>query len=178
MSEAMSNEMISDEQKEVDPMFYGVSTVKLVIMTIFTLGLYEFYWFYKNFELSEKRYNTGTIPFARALFSPLFCYSLFVSINSELEHSNSEKTLLAGMLAAVYFLLNLAARIPSGPFFLISFLVFLPLLGANQRINELNKAEDSSYEPYSKLTWKNWLFLLPLGSLTILMFIGMFLENA
>ena len=168
ISEVAENEGIQE------PVFFGVSVSKMIIMSLFTFGLYNFYWFYKNFDQWEKKYDGQTMPFMRALFSPIFAYSLFTSINFELENKESGKKLQAGWLAALYFVLNLIGIAPN-PYWLISFLVVLPLLGANQRINDLCSLEILGYEPDSKLSWINWMFLLVGGALTLLMLIGLFL---
>lgn len=172
MSEVTADE-VSLDLKTTEPMFFGVSSTKLIVMSLFTFGLYNFYWFYKNFLHYENRYNEGTIPFLRALFSPIFSYSLFTTINCELENSENSKSLPAGVLAAFYFLLNLSGRVFPSPFFLLSFLVFVPLLAANQRINDLNSIESNAYTPDSKFTWINWIFLAIGGALTLLMILGL-----
>ena len=33
------------------PIFFPVSTLKLILMSIVTFGSYEIYWFYKNWKL-------------------------------------------------------------------------------------------------------------------------------
>ena len=37
------------------PLYFPVSNTKLVLLSVCTLGLYEFYWFYKNWALVKER---------------------------------------------------------------------------------------------------------------------------
>lgn len=162
-----------EEKNVTDPMFFGVSTFKMVLMSFLTLSLYNFYWFYKNFDLYEKRYNEGSIPILRALFSPIFSFALFASVNAELENRESSRVLPAAFLAIVYFLLNASGRLLPEPYFLISFLAFIPLISANNRINNLNALEDENYDPDDDITWVNWIFLLTGTATIILMVFGL-----
>lgn len=143
-----------------ETLFYGVSTLKLIVMSALTFSLYNFYWFYKNFASCKDRYDDDSIPILRSIFSPLFSYSLFVYVNTEMENSGIDKRLPAGPLALVYFILNFTGRVLPGAFSLISLLAFPPLLGANNEINKLNVHLNSQYEPDSRFTFINWLFIV------------------
>ena len=44
---------ITDERFQ--PRYYPVSTTKLVVLSILTGGLYEIYWFYKNWKWIKQR---------------------------------------------------------------------------------------------------------------------------
>ena len=60
--------------------FFAVSLPKLAIMSIFSFGLYQVYWFYRNWQLIEKREGRDFALMARALFSVFFCYRLFARV--------------------------------------------------------------------------------------------------
>ena len=62
------------------PIFFPVSSLKLVVMCIVTFGIYEVYWFYKNWKLIKQRTASDIMPFWRAFFAVLFCYSCFKRI--------------------------------------------------------------------------------------------------
>src|SRR5690349_17919588 len=59
------------------PAFFPVSPVKLVVMSTFTFGIYELYWFYRNWKLIKQRTGASITPFWRAFFGILFCYQCF-----------------------------------------------------------------------------------------------------
>lgn len=148
------------EKEEVGALFYGVSSLKLTVMSVFTFGLYNFYWFYKNFAACKRRYTDNSMPLLRAIFSPIFSYSLFTLVNAEMDNVDIKKKLPAGPLAIAYFLFNLSGRVLPGIYSLISILTFLPLVGVNNDINRLNFKLSEKYQPDSKFTLANWLVLL------------------
>jgi hypothetical protein len=59
------------------PSCFPVSLMKLTVMSIVTLGLYELYWFYKNWTLIKERGKLEIAPFWRAFFAYFFCYQCF-----------------------------------------------------------------------------------------------------
>lgn len=52
------------------PLFFPVSPLKLVVMSIITLNTYELYWFYKNWKLIKQRTDSNIMPFCRPSKSP------------------------------------------------------------------------------------------------------------
>ena len=97
---------------------FALSPVKLIVMSVTTLGVYNVYWFYKNWRTirNTDKFNWGA--FILALFSPVTAALLFKRyINVG----------LALLLAATYFLLNLAYKIDNA-WWLVALLGFGPLL--------------------------------------------------
>ena len=45
------------------PMYFAVSPLKLVVMSVCTMGGYELYWFYRNWVLVKNMENTDISPF-------------------------------------------------------------------------------------------------------------------
>jgi hypothetical protein len=66
--------MVTDER--VIQAFYSVSPLKLFVMHICTLGLYDLYWFYKHWSYVKRYEDSRIIPLARAILAPWFCYAL------------------------------------------------------------------------------------------------------
>ncbi len=60
-----------------EPVFFVVKTSKLIIMSVMTLGLYEIYWFYRNWRAVQLAEGSKIWPFARSLFGVLTSYFLF-----------------------------------------------------------------------------------------------------
>lgn len=50
------------------PVLFPVSPLKLVVMSTVTLGIYEIYWFYKNWKLVKQQTDRDIMPFWRAFF--------------------------------------------------------------------------------------------------------------
>ena len=178
MTEVAIQDIGNGAKENTESMFYGVGVSKFIILSILTWGLFTFYWFYKNFSLYKKRFDDDSMPLARAIFSPIFAYSLFIVVNMQLEERGHKKPLSAGGIAAAYFFLNLGGRfLPDLYAILCSFLIFLPLLGANKQINLLNQEDNSNYLPDSKYSWVNWVFII-LGSVfTLLVILGLTIEQ-
>jgi len=108
------------------PYPYVISIWKLVIMCLATFGLYEIYWFYrqwKSFNTANNLKHGSFTLWIYSLFAPLSSYSLFKHISNNVKEINSGKGLESGGLAIVYF-------------FLTRFwLGFLPLIPVQNKIN-------------------------------------------
>ncbi len=142
--------------------FFPVSMAKFCLLSILTGGLYEIYWFYKNFKYIKLRDQSQIWPLARALFAPLWFYSLIKDIN---RHSTAG--LPVAPLALVYFLMVLSWELPD-PYWLIAILSFVPLLLAVLAIAALNEFEGSDLAKNSRWRWRHSLLLLLAGPFIVL----------
>ena len=113
--------------------YFPVSPRKFIALSVLTGGLYEIYWFYKNWAFIRSRDESRIVPLARALFAPLWYPALLVDLRRNLPNG---PLIPGGVLgpAAIYFLLTMSWRLPD-PLWLVSFLSFVPLLPAVLRIN-------------------------------------------
>ncbi|GGM77497.1 hypothetical protein OCF84_17105 [Shewanella xiamenensis] len=82
-----NNPLKSDEKQiTVDsnihrvPLFH-VSLAKFVIMFFATFGLYQIYWFYKQWQALKEYYDLDAWPIARCIFTVFFTHSLFMLMN-------------------------------------------------------------------------------------------------
>ena len=66
----------TDDNKAQPFYFFTASPSKLVLMSICTLNLYLFVWFYKNFCKIKENIDKNIWPFWRTLFYPLMAYQL------------------------------------------------------------------------------------------------------
>jgi hypothetical protein len=115
--------------------YHHVSPVKFAILSVVTLGIYELFWFYRNWKYVRQRDQSSIMPFWRALFSPIWCYALARDIGTEADRLTPTR---AGIVAGAYAALVLASRLPD-PWWLVSFGTFLPLLGMVSAINSINQ---------------------------------------
>lgn len=122
-----------------EPPFYSVSTAKLCILSLATLGLYDLYWFYKNWARIKQHSGVALRPFWRAFFAPLYCHALATTVNSAAESLHLPGRLQAMPLAVAYIALLSLYRLPD-PWWLISALAFLPLIPIQRRIQEVHEA--------------------------------------
>ena len=111
--------------------FSPVRIDKFVILSLFTFGLYEVVWLYRNWRyVQESEGNSAIMPFFRAAVAPFYYHSL---LNRLQFLGKREK---AGLAAAFFFLVA-SWRLPD-PYGLVSSLSFLPLLPAVKAINLKN----------------------------------------
>src|SRR5262249_41429933 len=62
--------------------FFPVSLAKLVVMNFCTWGGYQFYWFYENWKIIQKREQSEVSPFWRTFFAFIYCFALFQKVQS------------------------------------------------------------------------------------------------
>lgn len=156
--------------------FFSVSTTKLAVMSICTLGLYILYWLYKNFEHIKKTKDgySGISPFWRAFFGPIWAYSCFDHIQDECDEKETNITVYAGLFAFIYFILQATWQLPE-PYMLVSYFSFVPFVVANTTTAKLNQIRNPAFIPDGKFRRWNWL-ALTLGTVMVLLSIlGAFL---
>ena len=127
---------VSVPREEPDTWYFPVSVLKFIGMSVVTFGLYELYWFYRNWRFVGELGGREVSPLARAFFAPLFYYALLDDIDSRRPHASALKA-WSPVLALAYIAVHFAERLPE-PYLLAAFLTFLPLLPAVMAINALN----------------------------------------
>ncbi|HET7462739.1 MAG TPA: hypothetical protein VFJ82_15905 [Longimicrobium sp.] len=116
--------------------FHPLAIHKLVVMSLCTLGLYEVYWFYRNWRRVRERTGESMMPFWRSLFAPLWAYTLFEDVDDEALRRQIQSGWSSVMLAVAFFLMSATWRLPE-PFSLISLFSFLPLIPVQNTINQM-----------------------------------------
>jgi TPR repeat protein len=183
----MENNMTSNETPvgSVDPdvrqpneaYFFTTSSLKLALMSVCTFGIYELYWFYKNWALIKGRTGERIMPFWRAFFAPLWAYSCFKTIKASAGENHIQESLSIGLLAFSYFILQ-AFWLLSGPFGLIGFFSFTLLIPANSVAIKINNELCMEFSNNDKFTGWNWVGLIFGGLLFTLTLLGTFSEKA
>jgi len=145
-------DFVSDEIDQ--PLFFPVSPLKLILMSIVTFGSYEFYWFYKNWKLLHQHSAPNIKPFWRVCFAQFFCYSLFKEIRETAESYKIPTIFNSGSLAVGWILLSIAYKLPD-PFWIICLFSVLFLLPVQKTVNQLNAAVSPNHNPNSRLSALN-----------------------
>ena len=116
--------------------FFAVSIPKLILMSVCTFGLYEFYWFYEHWDEVKDQTRENLSPYWRAFFSPLFCYSLFTRIKETSSTEGVRSRYPPGLDAFIWI-----ALVATGyyEFLIIPFLTFLPLVHVQRQVNDLHR---------------------------------------
>ena len=176
------NEIVSEnagatgDPIEQAPYFFTSSVLKLVLMSVCTFGIYDLYWFYKNWVLIKERTNQDLMPFWRAFFAPLWAYGCFKHIKSIAEERKISISLPIGFLAIAYFVLQALWKLPD-PYWLLSTFSFIPIIPVNAMALAINQnvgARNSENSVFS--TW-NWVGLVGGGLLFVLATIGTLLSK-
>ncbi|MGL6159283.1 hypothetical protein [Microbulbifer sp.] len=99
------------QEEAVSNEFYVVSKSKFLILYVTTCGLYEVYWFYRNWSLYKQANNVNMWPVMRAIFSVFFAHSLFRNIDIRVEYSKTGYKWSPEMMAGIYVILSIAGII-------------------------------------------------------------------
>jgi hypothetical protein len=136
------------------PLFLYISIVKFVLVSIFSLGIYEVYWIYKNWCYIKERDNLNILPFWRAVFGVFFIHSLLNRIFNdkdagEFEAPSFDANALATGWVIVTILSNLLSRLPGAIGYLVLFIpAFIFLIPVQKYINSMTTKRNPYQEYY------------------------------
>lgn len=147
--------------------FFPVSTLKFVTMSIVTLGLYQIYWSYRNWVFLRREFGMKVIPVARAWFVVFFGYSLLKQIKVRAVEYGVPASYSPGWLFVALLALLIASRLPA-PYWPITTLAFVPLLPAVDTINRLNAGRVARASMNARFTAWNIVGIV-LGGLVLAM---------
>ena len=97
------------QQKE----YFIVSSKKLWLVNILTMGLYSVVWFYWHWRRIKHHDQSDIMPVWRAIFSVIFAYPLFLRIATEIDMKELAHKFSAGVMATCYIVLALGSYILS-----------------------------------------------------------------
>ena len=155
------------------PIYFAVSPLKLVLMSICTMGIYELYWFYKNWVLIKERENSDIMPFWRAFFAYFFCYSFFKRVQVSAEAVSLKKSMSPGLLTTGWIIVNILVKLPD-PFWLITYFAVIFLLPVQTVVNDINDVVAPGHNKNGNFTGWNILGLVVGGLFFVLILLGTF----
>jgi hypothetical protein len=159
-----------------DPKWFMVGAVKLAVMMVATLGLYQLYWFYKQWDRVRDA-GENVHPGARSLFSLIFCHSLFRRIVDS-THAVGLSTRLPPLVLAVGFIVPSLMWRAAGPGSFLGFLALVPLVAAQRIANAVALGQGSTEDRNTRLTWLNWVGVVVAGGLIALLALATLLQNS
>ena len=150
--------------------YYSPPTLKLASLSLVTLGLYPLDWFWQNWRAIKRETGGTQWPWARALFAPLWSFLCFSDLRDIAVSRRRELAFAPGLLAAVYFLLNLGGRLPGG-MGLVSLLTFVPILPINSLLRRYHREEGVDMQRMDRFgVWHILLLLFGAGFLLLVLF--------
>jgi hypothetical protein len=158
------------------PIFFPVSATKLIVMSTFTFGLYQLYWFYQNWRHVKQYDKSNIVPAMRAFFGFFFCYSLFGRVKEEADDLKI-RSIPAGWLAAGWMLITLLSRLPE-PFWLVSLLAPVFLLPVQSCVNEINQHIAPGHDSNSRFGAWNVVWMVVGSLFWLLVLVGLFYHPA
>ena len=129
---------ITCAQNVVESRYHVVPMWRFVLLSLMTFGIYDLYWFWKNWSLVKRADGSDIWPIARAFFAAFSYFSLLTDINTRLALRNSTRE-LSTALGVGFLVMNALHRLPD-PYWLISLFAFLFLVPAVNAIRELASA--------------------------------------
>ncbi len=169
-------EDIIDKQQETLPSieYFSLHPIQLALYSIFTLGVYDIYWFYRNwYAIKVMRHNVH--PFGRAFFTLIFCYQLFKEILTSASAKGYQARYSAKLLALMYIVLVLIGNIWSRltissvlidlALFMFTSCSFLPLIVIQDAINFQNSKIKENFSLYH--THTKWEILILIGGFVV-----------
>ena len=141
---------MTEISEETKPLFFQVSVGKFILMSICTIGIYEVYWFYKNWHTIREKRGNNISPLVRALFSPFWYAALIKELNKEVSRAIVHDSAAGAdhrpsyiniwLWAPAYFILSILVNIP-GPYlpfiFALTIATLLPAVSVIKRLNNL-----------------------------------------
>lgn len=179
-----SNVLKEEDRKKNLPLFYVVSPKKYWVLFISTMGIYELYWFYKNWENYKINTKSNLWAIPRAIFAIFFVYRLFEAINNRLIEKIPDSNWKYSAFPILYILITIFERIsdsiiPNETLSLSLTLASVPIIGwllyqAQQKVNiicDSPKGEDNANFTVANFIWIALgvlLWLVSLGSMLLL----------
>jgi hypothetical protein len=159
------------EPSDAEPPLFAVSMVKLIVMSVVTLGLYEMYWAYKHWVAIRRRERSEIMPAPRAFFGVIFAWPLFTRIEKIGVAEGVPDAPPGGFLAIAWIIITLCWRLPD-PVWLISMGAPVFLLPMQAYANRINAKLAPAHDRNARFGWANIVWIVIGGLLLALAIVG------
>lgn len=159
------------EATEVEPPLFAVSILKLIVLSIVTLGLYEMYWAYKHWVAIRLREQSEIMPAPRAFFGVIFAWALFRRIEKIGVAEGVPDAPPAGFLAIAWVVVTLCWRLPD-PVWLISMAAPVFMLPIQAYANRINAQLAPAHDRNARFGWANIAWIVVGGIILALAIVG------
>lgn len=144
---------------DVPTPLFAVGLVKLVLMTVATLGLYLVFWGYRHWSIIRTRTGQDLWPLVRGIFALFFFHLLVKEVNASAAERHVEGRLPVAALTIVYVIALFMQRLPD-PYWLLWFIALIPTAVVQQLANEVNHKAAPLADRNLRLRGWNWLAVI------------------
>lgn len=156
--------------------YFPVSLLKLGVMSVATLGIYQIYWFYKNWKSAQRVAGVHANAPIRAFFYGITSYWLFQLMRDHAKSVDPDISIPAGLLAVAVLVLTVASRLPD-PYWLVTSFSVLPLLRVQAAVNRVNRQLAPDADPNARFSGWNIAGALFGALVAALAVLGMIVEQ-
>lgn len=151
-----------------DLIFHPVPMKKFLLLSFITVGHFQLYWIYKNWQWVKTVQNEDIWPIPRTIFANIMNFSLFQRISNEgdAKYRYSWFPALSIPLAILFLGANMLdraiMRIPTLPEWLavISLLSVLILVPVALQVNKYNSEKSEIVAKNGTYNWTTWLLII------------------
>jgi hypothetical protein len=150
--------------------YFPVSLPRLFVLSIATGGLYQLYWFYRNWKYIKGRDGSAIMPFWRALFFPIWFFPFYLDLKRDSRGRFGQMLVPALPWIVVLLILFVALNVMKflGGFFgLISLLSVVCLLPLANYILHINRGRPEILRHYS--AWRPRHYLMTIFAAVLVM---------
>lgn len=121
--------------------YYAPSTLKVALLAVATLGIYQTYWLYRQWKVVRTQRGQDLSPFWRAVFDIFFVGRLFRIIRGDVEGAEvptkGSTSALTNAFIIAEVISRATARMESSWLWLVGFASVVPVVILQGEINQL-----------------------------------------
>lgn len=154
-----------------DGFYFPVSLPRLFVLSIATLGVYQLYWFYRNWKYIKRRNGSAIMPFWRALFAPIWFYPLYLDLKRDSRERFGKVLVPAAPWVVLLLVLYVGLDVMEsfgGLFELLSLLSVVCLLPFANYILHINRDQPEIIRRHS--TWRPRHYLMAVIAAALVVF--------
>lgn len=129
--------------------YFTLPTEKLIVFNVLTFGLYNIYWFYKNWHQIRLHENIDVRPVWRSMFYYIFCYSCFRKIKRSADKNGIPNRFSPAACSVLLVLCLIIGNFPL--IWVLGYFAIIPMYFANKLAIKINQAVIPYY-------WENRLY--------------------
>ena len=156
--------------------YFTVGPLKFSLMALATFGLFELYWFFRNWQIIRNQGRRQISPIARAFFAPIWTFSMGKCFKDQAQAENVSLSLPVALLGIAYLVVQALWVLPD-PYWLVSFFAFAVVLPFDFAARRLNGKGELAPPTHGRFSGWNIAWLIVGSLLLVLAVIGAFIPE-